>query len=258
MVIQDGRAQRKIQILIVDDHPVFRQGLRDVLASEGDFQVVGEAGDGEQALRLTLDLAPDVVVMDVNIPGLNGLQVTRRLQQERAASRVLMLTAYDDAEQVFHAIRAGANGYFPKDVMPRKLIEAIRHVSRGYYVIGDTAMDEAQLAAWLLKATERFGEGAPGAEEPFVSLSSREMEILQCITRGMSNKVIAHRLGISHQTVKNHMTAILHKLDVADRTQAAVYALRRGWVRLQDTKSPDSLAVPGAEDLPGADEGEGG
>ncbi len=240
--------QRKINVMIVDDHPVFRQGLRDVLASENDLRIVGEAGDGEEALRLALDLLPDVIVMDVNIPGLNGLQVTLKLQQERSPSNILMLTAYDDAEQVFHAIRAGANGYFPKDIMPHKLVEAIRHVSRGYYVIGDTVMDQAQLATWLLKATERFGgEGLLGTDESFVSLSPREMEILQCITRGMSNKAIAHRLGISHQTVKNHMTAILHKLDVADRTQAAVYALRRGWVRLQDTHSPSSLVVSGAE-----------
>jgi DNA-binding NarL/FixJ family response regulator len=240
--------QRKISVLIVDDHPVFRQGLRDVLGSEHDLHIIGEAGDGEEALRLALDMSPDVIVMDVNIPGLNGLQVTRRLQQERTASRILMLTAYDDAEQVFHAIRAGASAYFPKDVMPRKLIDAIRHLSQGYCVIGNAVMDESELAAWLLNATERFGgEGVPGSEEPPVSLSAREMEILQCITQGMSNKAIAHRLGISHQTVKNHMTAILHKLDVADRTQAAVYALRRGWVHLQDTKSLPSLSKPPAD-----------
>ncbi len=230
--------QRKIRVLIVDDHPVFRQGLRDVLSSESDLHIVGEAGDGEQALAMAHDLTPDVIVMDVNIPGLNGLQVTHRLQQERTSSKILMLTAYDDVEQIFHAIRAGASAYFPKDVTPRRLIEAIRHLSQGYCVIGNEVMNEAELAVWLLKATERFGdEDAPGSEEPSVSLSSREMEILQCITHGMSNKTIAHRLGISHQTVKNHMTAILHKLDVADRTQAAVYALRRGWVRLQDTTS---------------------
>lgn len=234
--------QRKIRVMVVDDHPVFRQGLRDVLEAESDFVVVGEAGNGKEALRLALDLAPDVIVMDVNIPNMNGLQVTRRLQQERAPSSVLMLTAYDDAEQVFHAIRAGASGYFPKDVTPARLIEAIRHIRQGYYVIGETVMDEAQLAAWLLKATERFGgEGGAGADDPPVSLSPREMEILQYITHGMSNKAIAHRLGISHQTVKNHMTVILHKLNVADRTQAAVYALRRGWVRLQDTQTPSAM-----------------
>ncbi len=237
--------RRKISVLIVDDHPVFRQGLRDILESENDIQVIGEAGNGEEALRLALDLAPDVIVMDLNIPVMNGLQVTRRLQQEYISSNILMLTAYDDAEQVFHAIRAGASGYFPKDVLPQKLIEAVRHLHQGRYVIGDTVMDEAQLATWLLKATERFGgeEATRSAELP-VSLSAREMEILQCITRGMSNKAIAYRLGISHQTVKNHMTTILHKLGVADRTQAAVYALRRGWVSLQDTRPPPASSGP--------------
>jgi len=243
--------QRRITVLIVDDHPVFRQGLRDVLSSDAEIHVIGEAGNGEEALQMALDLSPNVILMDVNIPGLNGLQVTRRLRQERALSSVVMLTAYDDAEQVFHAIQAGASGYFPKDVMPHKLIDAIRHVHRGDYAIGDTVLDEAELASWLLTATERFeGESTTGTEEPPVSLSPREMEILLCITRGMSNKAIAYQLGISHQTVKNHMTAILHKLDVADRTQAAVYALRRGWVRLQDTAASPPLIMSNPDDSP--------
>jgi DNA-binding NarL/FixJ family response regulator len=230
--------QRKIKVLIVDDHPLFRQGLHDVLALEDDLQVIGEASNGEDALRLVLDLLPDVVVMDVNLPEMNGLQVAHCLQEKRAPSRVLMLTAYDDAEQILQAIRFGARGYFPKDVKPQDVVEAIRQIDRGYYVVEEAVMDEKQLAAWLFKAMERLGvEGLGGIEEPLASLSPREMEILQLITRGMSNKVIAQELAISHQTVKNHITAILHKLDVADRTQAALYALRRGWVRLQDTQA---------------------
>jgi DNA-binding NarL/FixJ family response regulator len=239
----------KIRIVVVDDHPVFRQGLRDVLMAEDDLDVIGEASDGEQALQLVRELLPDVVIMDVNIPGLNGLQVVHHLQQERISSYVLMLTAYDDAEQVFLAIRYGASGYFPKEVTPHKLIQAIRHISQGYSVIGDQVMDESQLAAWLLGATERFGGEGPGRlEEPMPSLSPREMEVLQLITHGLPNKIIAQRLDISHQTVKNHITSILHKLDVGDRTQAALYALRRGWVRLQDTQA---VHTPGEIDTPG-------
>jgi len=228
--------QQKITVLIVDDHPLFRQGLREVLTSEPDIAVVGEADDGEEALRVARDLSPRVVLMDINLPTINGLQVARRLRQDVPGARAVILTGYDDDEQVFHAMRAGAYAYFPKEVLPQKLIEAVREVNAGRYMVGDLVMDDAQLAPWLYKQTERFGivEGEPG-DEAFVPLSPREMEILQHITRGMSNKEIAHQLGISHQTVKNHMTSILRKLNVEDRTQAAVYALRRGWVRLQDT-----------------------
>jgi DNA-binding NarL/FixJ family response regulator len=233
--------QQKITILIVDDHPLFRQGLREVLNAQPDLVVVGEAADGEEALRVARELLPRVVLVDVNIPTLNGLQVARRLRQDVPGARAVILTGYDDDEQVFHAIRAGAHGYFPKDVMPEKLIDAVREVNGGRYVVSNLIMDDAQLAPWLYKQTERFGviEGEPG-EEAFVPLSPREMEILQHITRGLSNKEIAHQLGISHQTVKNHMTSILRKLNVEDRTQAAVYALRRGWVRLQDTQTPQT------------------
>lgn len=229
--------QQKITLLIVDDHPLFRQGLREVLNAEPDLAVIGEAADGDEALRITRELSPRVVIMDINIPTINGLQVARRLRQEAPGSRAVILTGYDDDEQVFHAIRAGAYAYFPKDVTPQKIIEAVREVNAGRYVINDVMMDDAQLAPWLFKQTERFGivEGELG-DEAFVPLSPREMEILQHITRGLSNKEIAHQLRISHQTVKNHMTSILRKLNVEDRTQAAVYALRRGWVRLKDTQ----------------------
>lgn len=229
--------QQKITLLIVDDHPLFRQGLREVLNAEPDLTVIGEASDGEEALRVARELSPRVVLMDINIPTINGLQVARRLRQEVPSARAVILTGYDDDEQVFHAIRAGAYAYFPKDVTPQKIIEAVREVNAGRYVINDLMMDDAQLAPWLFKQTERFGivEGELG-DEAFVPLSPREMEILQHITRGLSNKEIAHQLRISHQTVKNHMTSILRKLNVEDRTQAAVYALRRGWVRLQDTQ----------------------
>jgi len=236
---------RKINVLVVDDHPFFRQGLRDVLEAEQDLLVVGEAGDGEEALSRIHELTPDVVVMDVNIPTLNGIQVTRKLRAEQPQVNVVILTAYDDEEQVFHAIRAGASAYYPKDVTPDKLVAAIRQVNQGYYVIGDLVMNEAQLAPWLLKETQRFGVASGDlGEEPFNPLSPREMEILQHITYGLSNKEIARKLGISHQTVKNHITAILHKLGVADRTQAAVYTLRRGWVRLQDTQPQGGALRP--------------
>ena len=231
----------KISVLIVDDHQIFRQGLRDAMSLDQDIEVVGEASDGEMALQLAGQLAPRVVLMDVNLPGLNGLQVVQRMRKEAPGARTVILTAYDDEEQLFHAIRGGAHAYFSKEVSPARIIEVVHEVSQGRYVISDKVMDEDQVAPWLLRASEKYGvfPGEP-SEESLVPLSPREMEILQYITRGMSNKKIAHRLGISHQTVKNHMTSILRKLDVEDRTQAAIYAIRHGWVRLQDTQSqPD-------------------
>ena len=226
----------KKAVLIVDDHPVFRQGLRDMLRNESDLTVVGECADGSEALQTIASSNPDVVLMDVNLPGMNGLQVTRQLKAERSKVLVIMLTAYDDSEQAVHALRAGAQAFCPKDVQPQRLVEVIRHVLRGHYVVGDQLFDHDGAEAWMEKRVSQTGRAtADDAQALFSPLSPREMQILQYVTRGMSNKEIASSLGISHQTVKNHMTAILHKLDVEDRTQAAVYALRHGWVRLQDS-----------------------
>lgn len=224
----------KTTIVLVDDHPLFRQGLRRVLESEEDLEVIMEIADGEEALRLIKQLTPHVVIMDINLPHMNGLQVTRELKQIVPEVAVIMLTAYHDDEQIFHAVRAGAAAYFPKDVTPRRLIEAVRQVSKGNYVIDDEVLDKPEVATWLLSQFDKvaYVDGLPN--EMFAPLSPREMEILQHIARGQSNKEVAYELGISRQTVKNHMTSILRKLAVNDRTQAALYAVRRGWIRLHD------------------------
>jgi len=223
-------------VMLVDDHPLFRQGIRRVLEVEEDLEVILDVADGQEALRLARQFSPDVILMDINLPNMNGLQVTRDLKQTSPDIAVIMLTAYHDDEQIFHAIRAGAAAYFPKDVTPRRLVEAIRQVSQGNYVIDDEVLDQPEAASWLLQQFDHvaYVDGEPN--QMFAPLSPREMEILQHIAKGQSNKEVAYELGISRQTVKNHMTSILRKLAVNDRTQAALYAVKRGWIRLQDTE----------------------
>jgi DNA-binding NarL/FixJ family response regulator len=226
-----------IRILIVDDHPVFRQGVRDILETESGLEVIGEAADGQVALQLSRELCPDVVIMDINLPTMNGLQVTRRIKSEQREIKVIMLTGYDNVEQVFHAIRAGASAYCPKDILPDDLVKTIRTAHDGLFVVDDGILTEEQVQAWLQnELTELASSLGTDPDDVFMPLSPREMEILKLVTKGLSNKEIAYHLGISHQTVKNHMTSILRKLDVGDRTQAAVYALGRGWVRLEDAR----------------------
>jgi DNA-binding NarL/FixJ family response regulator len=232
-------ARAKIRLMIVDDHPLFRAGLRRVLELEDDLAIEFEAADGQQALEKGRELKPQVILMDINLPNLNGLQVTRELTAARQDIAVIILTAYHDDEQMLHALRAGASAYFPKDVDPQELVRAIHAVAQGNYVVNDAVLAKPQVATWLLSQFEQMsvtGQEGEGPEATFQPLSTREMEILKCITRGHSNKEIAKLLGISRQTVKNHMTSILRKLAVNDRTQAAVYALRRGWIRLQDAR----------------------
>lgn len=240
MRTQIGEIHNIIQVVVVDDHPFFRKGLRDVLDKEADIEVIAESGDGQEALEMLLTTKADVVLMDVNLPGLNGLQVTRRLKNRRPEINVIILTAYDDEEQIYHAIRIGASAYFAKDVAPSQLLDTVRTVAEGYYVIANKRLTPAQAEQWLLELYRRYG--IKPKDTTFSPLTNREMEILELIIEGLSNKQIAFRLGISQQTVKNHVTSILAKLNLADRTQAAIYALRHGWVRLPAPASEENTA----------------
>jgi len=227
----------QISVIIVDDHSFIRDGLIANLELHNDINIVGTCSNGEEALEKIRELQPDVVIMDINLPLMNGVQVTQRITSDRYKTRIVMLTGYDDVEQIIHAMRAGAAAYCSKDIEPDKLVDAIRLVLKGHRVVNDRVYDAEGLEAWMDKGIEDIaGEYYVELAESFSPLSPREMEILQHVTRGLSNKEIASTLQISHQTVKNHMTSILRKLAVEDRTQAAVFALRRGWVRLQDTK----------------------
>jgi DNA-binding NarL/FixJ family response regulator len=222
-----------ITIVVIDDHPIFRQGVVDNLSLESDFKIIGQAQTGEEGLQLIRAAHPRVAILDINLPGINGQQVARQVTMEKLPTRVVLLTAYDEVGQKVQGILAGAAAYCTKDIQPELLAQAVRRVSEGKYWIGQQEYDAVEIQKWLAKQTGGdilFAEPGRMTE----SLSAREMEILTCITRGMSNKEIALNLGISHQTVKNHVTAILHKLGLNDRTQAALYALQYGWVRLNE------------------------
>ncbi|NUQ83865.1 MAG: response regulator transcription factor [Anaerolineales bacterium] len=226
---------KEITLIIADDHPLFRQGVVDVLALERDFRVIAQASNGMEAINLIRSVKPMVAVLDVNMPEMNGQQVTHQVTSEHLPTRVILLTGYDDVEQAIHAMLAGAAGYCAKEIEPDALARTVRAVADGKYAIAGNIFTRRELDAWIDEQMEgaRKSYSEPGS--PFHPLSDREMEVLSCVVRGMSNKEIASMLGISHQTVKNHVTSILRKFSVEDRTQAVVYALKRGWVKLQDT-----------------------
>jgi DNA-binding NarL/FixJ family response regulator len=234
MDFREGMSE--ISIIIIDDHPLFRQGVADALSLEPDFWIMAQASSGEEGINLIRENQPMVAVIDVNLPGLNGQQLTRLIVSEKLPTRVLLLTAYDDTEQKIHAMRVGAAAYCTKDVQPEDLVKNIRQVATGKYVVGDQVFEAASLERWLSAQSEGATRSYSDPGEPFQPLSAREMEVLSYVTKGMSNKEIAVLLGISQQTVKNHVTSILRKLGVEDRTQAAIFAIRRGWVRVHTSE----------------------
>ncbi|HEV2458868.1 MAG TPA: response regulator transcription factor [Ktedonobacterales bacterium] len=211
-----------VTVLLVDDHSIVRQGVRAYLDTLPDLQVVGEAGSGMEAIRLAAEQAPDVVLMDLVMPSMDGVEATRQLKQASPRSQVIVLTSYHQDEHIFPAIRAGALSYLLKDVGPAELAEAVRKAARGEAVL------HPQVAA---RVVQELQGASRDALNPFTDLSDRELEVLKLIADGASNEQIAEKLVISEKTVKSHVSNILSKLHVADRTQAAVYAWREGVVR---------------------------
>jgi DNA-binding NarL/FixJ family response regulator len=211
---------RPLRLLLVDDHALFREGLISLLSYQDDFTVVGEAEDAESALDQARALEPDIVLMDIELPGEDGVSATRWLTVEMPAITVVMLTVHDDSQTLFEAIKAGAQGYLVKNVRSRELLEQLRGLARGEAAIS------RRMAARILEEirgqTESFG---PGEE-----LTPREMDVLELVAARLSNAEIAERLVISEHTVKNHMKSILSKLHLRNRHQAAAYGVARGWL----------------------------
>jgi DNA-binding NarL/FixJ family response regulator len=214
-----------IRVLLVDDQALFREGLRTLLSVQPGIRVVGEAGNGQEALAKTRALCPDVVLMDLRMPLLDGVAATRQLRETCPASRVIVLTTFDDDEYIFDGLRAGAVGYLLKDVSSEKLVEAIHAAARGESVL------QPSVAAKVVAQFARLADQVPRAPAALVEpLSEREREVLRLIAGGKTNREIAAQLFIAEGTVKNHVTNILGKLDVHDRTQAAFKAKELGLI----------------------------
>lgn len=207
-----------MRLLLVDDQAMFREGLRLILSQQPDFTVAGEAGDGSAAIAAVPHAKPDVILMDLRMPGLGGVEATRRIKQQWPAIKVIVLTTFDDDQEIFAGVRAGASGYLLKDSSSEKLCEAIRLAHKG-----ETWL-QPSVAAKLVAEFNRLSANTAGAAGAILAepLSAREREVLRCLADGLSNKEIGSRLSIAEGTVKNHMSAVLGKLQVLDRTQAAL------------------------------------
>jgi len=217
----------KIKVLIADDHALFREGTHSLIDHEKDMEVVGEASDGEEAVKLVKELHPHLVLMDIAMPKVNGIEATRRIKADNPATAVLILTAYDNDQYIVALLEAGAAGYLLKNVSGSDLVNAIRSVHAGEAVLHPTIAQ---------KVFSRLGESGQPSDEPAQSaeLSEREMEILKLAAKGMSNQDIAAQLYLSRRTIQAHLANIFRKIDVGSRTEAVLQALRKGWVGLDD------------------------
>ncbi|MBI5493182.1 MAG: response regulator transcription factor [Deltaproteobacteria bacterium] len=224
----NSQASNKIRVLIVDDHQVVREGLSSVLRSKDYIEVVGMAADGKEAVKKARELTPDVVLMDISMPNMNGVEATRRIKKENPQIRVVVLTMYADDEYIFDLVSAGAAGYLLKDADSAQIAKAIRAVSRGESMIHPT------IASKILNEFSQLASGkSPGRQNPsqrHEALSEREVTVLRLLSDGKTNKEIANELSLSDKTVKNHLHNIFQKLNATDRTQAVVLAIRKGLI----------------------------
>jgi two-component system NarL family response regulator len=218
-------SEERIRVLVADDHALFRQALRAVLADEPDLELVGEAGDGEEAIRLATDLAPDVILMDVRMPKLAGIDAARAISAVLPSTRIVMLTVSDEEADLFEAIKAGASGYLLKEVDPDEIANAVRQIYDGHSLLSPVVASKlvSEFAAMSKRADQR-------ALRP--NLTDRELEVLKLAADGLTNRQIGRRLGISENTVKNHIRNILEKLHLHSRMEAVLYAVREDLIDL--------------------------
>jgi len=223
----------KVEVFVIDNNSIFREGLRQSFARTEDIETVGDAGIGEESLELVMSFSPRIVLLDIGVPLLNGLDLARQITQRAPGTLIIVLTPYDNDEYLFQAIKSGAVGYLSKDATADELAATIRRIHKGEHIINDTVLTRPKVAERVLKQFQDLSLMGTAIETLSAPLTSRELEILNYVARGYINKQVAHKLGISEQTIKNHMSSILRKLDANDRTQAVVMAMRYGWISSQ-------------------------
>jgi DNA-binding NarL/FixJ family response regulator len=229
-----GSVADRIRILIVDDHALFRVGISNIMGREKDFEVIGEADSSRGAIEGAETYNPDVILMDASLPSPGGIETTQRIRRELPATAIVVMAAEEDEEALFASIKAGAAAFVVKDVSPEDLVHVVRRVAGGEFLINDKVSAKPAVASRVLKEFRELAVYGQEAQPIFAPLSPREVEILDNIAQGMTNKQVAYALSISEQTVKNHMSSILRKLAVNDRTQAVVYAMRQGWIKMPE------------------------
>lgn len=225
-----------IRVIIIDEQPLFREGIRATLERMGNCVILGESTDIGDVLEMARTGNPDVALIDAGLTSSDPLEIARQTRHVAPRMAIIILTPSEDEERLFQSIKVGAAAYYTRNITSEELMEAVRKVSQGEYLINDDVLSKPQLASRVLKSFRELTveEEEGGAKDLYSPLSSREVEILDYIARGNSNKEIAKSLKISDQTVKNHITSILKKLSVNDRTAAVVHALRHGWIKMHD------------------------
>lgn len=225
-----------IRVIIVEEQPLFRQGIRSTLEQMGDCAILGDSIDANDILELVRTANPDVALVDAGLTSADPLELARQMRHLAPRMAIIILTPSEDEERLFQSIKVGAAAYYTRSISTEELVEAVRKVSIGEYLINDDVLSKPQLASRVLKSFRELAveEETSATKDLYSPLSSREVEILDYIARGNSNKEIAKSLKISDQTVKNHITSILKKLSVNDRTAAVVHALKHGWIKMDD------------------------
>jgi DNA-binding NarL/FixJ family response regulator len=227
----------KRRVLLVEDHPMYRQGVKRLLEETGRYQVVGEAINGHDAIHLADIHHPEIVLIDVQLPGVTGLKIARVLRKQHTAMKIVFLSMHLDDERLFDAIRSGACAFLTKDADHELILESLRRVSQGENLINQLILSRPQLAWRVLAEFRQLTNETEESREREIAfaalpLSAREIEVLDCVAQGLSNKEIADELYVTEQTVKNHMTSVLRKLDVNDRVQAVLFAVKNGWIEI--------------------------
>ena len=225
----------KIKVLLAEDHIVVREGIRELIQGENDMEVVGEAGDGAEAIELVSQVEPDVVLMDIAMPKLNGIEATRRIKESHPSVSVLILTAYDSEEFIFAFVEAGAAGYLLKNVQGREVLNSIRAVYDGESVLHPAIADK-------IFSRLQSEEAKPARPERKPILSQRELEVLKLSMGGLSNKEVARELSLGIRTVQTHWRNIFNKLGVSSRTEAIISGLNKGWITLEQRREREDTA----------------